>query len=510
MQAKMNITEHKQVLEKFKSRTCCNFYLNNERLGVIVPVLLENKLEDHYNDILKYSDTTIGFYELRAISNEIEMKDPEKIVNIIIDTISKKLDLLYESINVESSPINIDVYTQIWTEYKNFSEKLYLMIKNHQYFMVEKNIKIGKITHDILGIIQLCMFYDKIISKSNILTDISSEIININKKNVEHLIGYIDSVRSFMLMKEFTKVDFDKLFKIIKNIMEETNIVNICCLYVDNLLKQIKNNFNAKDPQTVEAGQHEKDTIKKIYKIISILATYSNKQKLMICHQKFLQARIVNLSYNNLELEIEIIRRMSGALGSDNSQTLIDIVIDIINTKEINKAIQKAEIKQKSDLYKGLEINPSIIDSIIINKRIWNISNISDMNINYPPEIQCYLDTITKSYGTIHDNKYSINWQPVTSSIKVETAFGSKKVAIKCNMLQCTLLIYLGKHSQTTVEQFSDDTGIFKELASKIFESMIETDLIELSPDHKYYKINTKYAGSLNIDTRKNFIDIFK
>lgn len=498
----MNLLEHRLIQPKYNSRTSCQFTFNNDRLGVILPFSSNINLEDPYNNILKNKEADIGYYELRNLSNSIEMQDPDKIIDIIIGIIDKKLKILSESIFVDNSEIDMDMYIQVWNEYKNFSDQLYHIIRNHQTFMIEKNIKIGKITHDIIGIIQLCMFYDNIVKDRKTLSDISNGNVDINKDNVEQLIDYIDSIRSFILMKVFTTVDFEKIYRLIKNIMEQTTITNVMCAYIDDLLKKIRN-------ETV-TGSGESVIIKKIYKITTILTTYSNKNKVMICYQKFLQTRILDLSYDNLELEIEIIRRMSGLLGKENSQKLIDIVIDIINTKKVNKSIQSVEIKISSEKYQKMKIRPKIINPIVVNKRIWNIYNTSDMEINYPKEIQCYLDIISKSYLPIYNDNYVINWQPTISAAKIEAYLNFRRIIISCNMFQCILMMYLNDHPSTTVEQFSKDTSIYEELSGKIFKSLEDANLIVFDSDEDLYTINSKYTGNINLDIRKNFINSFE
>ncbi len=160
------------------------------------------------------------------------------------------------------------MYIQLWQSYKDFSQKMYVLLKNYQNYLVEKNIKTGKITYNILSIIQFCMFYSKIIGngKNNIINDCSDELNDIDKRNIEQLIDYIDSIRAFMIMKDFANVDRDKLTTIIKNIMCKTSIVYIMCLHLHNLLKNITNKQAVMDEteyETVIANDVEKKNYSK-------------------------------------------------------------------------------------------------------------------------------------------------------------------------------------------------------------------------------------------------------
>src|SRR5581483_6386764 len=97
---------------------------------------------------------------------------------------------------------------------------------------------------------------------------------------------------------------------------------------------------------------------KKIQKIANILAYYADRIKLYACYNKFMQVRITNLGYNNFNLEIDLIRTISGNIGKQAAEKLMNALSDIINNKHANNLINAAKIKIKSEQYREIgEIN---------------------------------------------------------------------------------------------------------------------------------------------------------
>lgn len=523
----MNILANSVIKEKILFRSYFDLCNNNKRLNIII-TLNENPIDQVkriFKKIIENDTINNGYYEIQNLFTQIQMVDPNMIINIIVDTIQEKNLIIQNAIyddNGNIDTLNIAMYIQIWQTYKDFSTRMYHLINNYLHFMAEKNIKTGKISHDILSIIQICMFYESIVDKnkkSDILSEISENISDIDKNNVEQLIDYIESIRVFMIMKEFTNINREKLFNIIKKIMNRTNIINIICAYVHGLLKKLTNNqsvLNDSEYETTNVGNMERQTIKKIYKIISILSVYSKKDKLLACYNKFMQIRIIDLAYDNLELEIELVRRISGAFGKEESQKLIDAISDIINTKNANNIIKTANIVVKTDEYKNLSnISTKILNPILLTKNVWKIYNVSDMEPIYPLEMKCYLDIISKSYCSIYQGAYVVNWQPTMGAAQFEANFGQKKVNITCNILQAMVLLYINDNHQTTSTKFAIDTLINNELSAKIFESLFEANLIIYMKTNQtndpIYIVNSKnYTGNDRIDVRKNFVDVFE
>ena len=519
----MDILKNPSIIHQLASRSFFDLGRNNERLDVIVR-LNDNpvqKLEEVFNQIISEEKNNNGYYQLQNLFTGAQMVDPDIVINLIVKSISNKIatikDAIFDSDGSVSS-IDLAMYIQAWKNYKDFTQKLYNIIKNYQNYLVERKIKSGKVSHDILSIMQICMLYDSIIDNpsTNILSIVSEELSDIDKKNIDQLIDYIDSIRAFMIMKDFTNIDREKLSNIIKNIMKKTTIVNVMCAHMHNLLRSLTNKQSVIDEteyETVVANNAEKKIIRKIYKIATILSTYADKIKLLACYSKFMQGRIIDLSYDNLEIELELVRRISGLLGKEDSQKLIDTIADIINSKYANQAIHAANIQVKSDEYKKLvAISPNVMNLVVLTKNVWRIYNTSDMEPIYPLELKCYFEIMSKCYASIYDGQYVVNWQPTLGSAQFEALLGSKKVAITCNILQAMALCYINDHIQVTAAQFSNDTLVNLELATKIFESLFEVNLlIYESTNEPVYIVNFQnYTGDCKIDIRRAFVEAFE
>jgi hypothetical protein len=523
----MDFLNNPLIKQKLMAQPFFDLSYNNQRLNVILPLEDEpvKELEKIFNKIIHDDKIENNYYELNNLFTLAQMVEQNIVTNLIIKTVNTKILSIQDTIfsdNGKLDEINLGMYIQLWKSYKDFCTKMYLLIKNYHQYLVDMNIQIGKIHHNIMSIIQMCMFYNSIINKQdneNILHIVSKDLANIDKKNIEQLIDYIDSIRAFIIMKDFTNVDRDKLSNIIRAIMGKTTIVNIMCEHMHHLLKSLSNNqpiVDESEYETVVANDAEKKTIKKIYKIATILSTYSDKLKLVTCYSKFMQSRIIDLKYDNLELEIEIVRRISGALGKEDAQKMIDAIADILNTKNANQVIQSADIKVKSDEYKKLtNISTKILAPIVLTKNIWKIYNITELEPAYPLEMKCYLDIISKSYLSIYRGDYIINWQPTMGSAQFTAHLGQKKIDITCNILQSMALLYLNDNIETTSSKFAKDVLINTELSSKIFESLFEANIIiYLHIDHiedPVYIINLQnYMGDAKIDIRPIFVDVFK
>lgn len=517
----MELLSHVNIKNKLSERSFFDLKINNQRLNSII-ILDENpieKLKELFDKIVTDEKIQINRYMLHNLLSIAETIDSNIVINIIISAINKKNNSIKETISNEDGEldnINLGMYIQIWKSYKQFSDNIYKIVKNYQNHMVDKDIKIGKIPHDIIGIMQISMFYNSIVadSKNDILSIVSNDLKEINKNNVDQLIEYLDSIRMFMIMSDFITVDKVKLVTIIKTIMNKNNVVNIMCAKLHELLLNLDNSQSSSEYKTENITDIETKTIKKIYKLVTLFATYVEKKKLLLFYSKFMQIRIINLKYSNYEMEIELVRRLSSNIGKEDCQKLIDTLSDMINCINANKIIQSANIKVKSNEYKHLgEIKTKSLTPIVLNKNIWKIYNTGKLSPNYPTEMNCYLDIISKSYLAIYDQKYVIDWHPTLGSAQFEAILGSRKVNITCNIMQAMALMCFNKKNNMTINDFVKDTMINHELSEKIFESLSEANIIILSlhdTNENTYVINThNYHGDTLLDIRKMFIETF-
>lgn len=518
--------------EQLTSETIRNLKYDGDKFNIIIK-LYENpidKLGEIFNKLVTDEKINCGYYYLNNIHASSQIINPNIITDLITDVTEKKVmsirDTIFDGNNILGT-VTFAMYIQLWKSYKDFTFKMLNFIKIYQ----KPTVKLGKKSYDdknddkndTSGVKLLNStiktFYDEILNTSdsnNILLKISKDLGDINKKNIDQLIYFIDSIRKFISIKEMIRIDSSTYYKIIQNIMSNVNNVNIMCSHIHDLLKNAYNRPLNDDIEyeTTVLNDIDDKTVAKIYKMIGILATYVETDILFLHYNKFMQIRIIDLKYGNLHLEIEIIKRMSNRLGINNSQKLINMITDIMNTKKFNDIIHKTDINIVSKEYSQItDLSTKKLNPIILNKCIWDIYNISDIEPFYPPELKCYFDIISKIYCTVHDNKYGINWQPTMGSARFEALLGTKQVDITCNILQAIVLIYFNNNSKTTSKNFANETLINSKLADKIFDSLFEANIIIYlnSADDPIYMVNTRnYTGDNIIDIRYTFIKVFE
>ncbi|MEM0354063.1 MAG: hypothetical protein QXW79_00640 [Thermoplasmata archaeon] len=509
----MDLLDHPLVSDHISAYHLFDLRKNNTKLGVIFPLAndfvdkssdysyLANELTSIYDKIVSNSEIENSYYYLNNLFTLAQTIGPKFVMKLIVNAFSNKIRIILDSIldeNGKLMKINLAIYMQIWNEYKNFSARLYHLIKNYQDFLVEKKIVVDEVSYNIFLILQVSLFYNNIINRpeSNVLSIVSDEIGIIDKNNIEQLIDYIYSIRTFISINNLF-YDNDQLTPIVTSIMKRASIINALCSYMHKLLKTLEKSGNVRHKKSKDFVGAEKKTIKKILKITTILGSYANKDILLLCYAKFMQARITDLQYDYLDLELELIEEISLNLGDDDSKRLRDTVDDIIRSKNNNTVIHS--------------ISTNILNPIILDKTAWQIYNTMEIELKYPAEMRCHLDIISKYYQDTYSNKYIINWYPTMGMACFEASLGSKNINITCNILQAIALLYLNDHPDATIQHFSAETLINMKLARKIFESLFEANLIIIKDNNReIYTVNiVNYTGDANLDIRPIFVDVF-
>ena len=501
----MNILNDTIIEKNLNNRQIFDLKLNNNKQSIIVSLHNDpiNIVKEIFNDILREEIKQYNYYELYNIFKNIELIDSQIIIDSLINIINIKVNTIKKYI--DENDINFATYTQIWSMYNKFINRIYGFMENYQNYLTIKN-NIGNMHYNIINLLKADIFYNKILN-NNILTEFTNFLLKteINKYNVEQLIEYICSFKSFMVLQYFNNMNIIHIYGNIKKILEKIKTINAICLYIHNTLydlatseKNIKNNG-------IPIEIVNKRLLNKIYNVINILVSFCEKEKLFICYRKFLQIRILNLEYDNYEVEINLVKKMKYALKRYKTQLLMNMIKNIMETKNMNKIIQNIKYETEYDL--------SILNPIIIDKNIWEIYNNLEINPVYPKELQYYLNIITKFYDEYYNNKYIIDWRPSLGTAEFEACLNMKNIKIKCNILQSILLTYFNDHHRTTINEFVNSCAINKELANKLFESLFEANLIiniNINTDENIYIINFEnYTGNTIVDIHKIFIELF-
>lgn len=501
----MNTLNNTIIKNELNNRQIFDFKLNNNKQSIIVPLHNDpiNVLKEFFNDILQEEIKQYNYYELYNLFKNIELIDSHIIIDSLFNIINIKVNTIKKYI--DNNNINFAAYIQLWTIYDGFIHKIYGFMENYQTYLTTKK-NIGKIHYDIINLLKADIFYDKILNNNNILVDFTNFLLGteINKYNVEQLIEYICSFKSFLILRYFDNINIIHIYDNIKKILDKIKIINAICLYIHNLLQNLATSDKDIKNNGIPIEIVKKRLLNKIYKVVDILVSFCEKEKLFICYRKFLQIRILNLEYDNYKVEFNLVKKMKYAFKRYKTQILMNMIENIIKTKNMNKMIQNMKYEMEYDL--------NILNPIIIDKNIWEIYNNIEINPIYPKELQYYLNIITKFYDEHYKNQYILDWRPSLGTAEFETCLNMKNIRIKCNILQSIVLTYLNDHPKTTINEFVNCCSINKGLADKLFESLFEANLIinVKNTNEDVYVINFEnYTGSTMIDIHKIFIELF-
>lgn len=550
----------------------CNFQTNFQRLNIILNQKNNSiqNLKELFQSIINGETNHFNYYQMQNLFKCAEINNPTIVVELFIDIITETI----RNLRATENTITLALYIKIWKSYKTCVQKICPLIKNYQSHLMERNINAGSLQTNIISIIEVCSFHDIIVSElyqnNNLQELFDPNNMVINKENIDQLITCIDSLRTFIAMKNFTKVDEEKISSVIKNIVRHGDVMNSMCNLMDDFFKSL------------ESDNEEKRTIRKIYNITIILSIYADAELFYNCYRKTMQARIIVPKYKNLDLEASLVRKICNFLdksngandGVNNNVTVnnnfsasglvsindntgvrnryrtragIPRVISgprrgqfsntnnsanninnatsatIINNSTNNSTNNSAKnsINYKFNIKKLLNAINDIKNSakihetdishpIVLTKNAWDLEKINSMDLIYPTELMHYLELANKAYFDFYKGEYSIDWQPTMGVAQFVMQLEKKTVEIKCNILQAIALMYLNDHPKTTAVMFAEEVKINLELAKKIFESLFKENIL-IRPnrgDNIYMgNANSFHNDERKIDIRQAFLD---
>jgi transcriptional regulator of met regulon len=513
----MDILNNSKIKKIIDAESRIDLYQNNHRLDVVVQIDddSEKQLTCVFHKLLRNEHLDEGYYMLKRLFQNTCLKDRNKILQIVVSIIADKIVSINDAITDENGnleDINISKYLQIYRIYMNFTHRLYKFLKCFQKYLVIKKINVErKMTIDILSVIQYGMFYNAITGnkEKNILTIVSEELHDINNNNIKQLVDYLESMITLLSIKHLITIKIvavEKMIESIKKIMSKKNVVNAMCVYLDKLLKIINSKKHLENVRHI---------VNKILLIANFIFAYSNIE---IAHQiyiKYMQARIINDNYKNLCLERDIVKINSHLLGKKITKKMMEIIMDIADNQKINKVFQNLDYEIVPNKYqKMLNISTCILKPVILTKNVWDIFNTSSLKPKYPPEIRYYLDIIRNEYEKVYNNEYTIDWQPTMGYARFCVELNNIRIEIDCNILQAIALCYLNHNPTTTHIKFANDVQLNKKLSEKIFQSLMEANLICITDREKenyiYVINNLNYTGNSRIDIHSIFLETFE
>lgn len=412
----------------------------NKNYDVITNNNTNEKYEHFIHKLVFEEIIDINYYELHQICSLTSEYDKNEI---LINEITKKINLYNTLIFNDNETFNFSAYMQIWKSYEEIFKNLYRVFKIHDTSF----LKLYKEKYNYLDYQKYHLFFN-ICSIVKIIENIYSNNrlnINITIYNVEEFLDFIYSINNIYEKRKYIK-------NVMFLLMHDENILQSVVFYINKIFKE--------------------ENKKKIKKVIYLLMLYSNNDTFLRLYKVYLQMRLLRSS-NNLELEKEIIK--------------------IIYRNKINKYKENILIKLVNNIEESKRLEKEIIKPYILNKNYWIIKNEID-DINIPKEIKEILDLIKIE-------NYKIEWKLSMGYCIIEADLG-KKVEITCNILQGMLLLYLNNNE--TIDKFKE-TKINPELINIILKSLYESNII-INYNGLIYK-NKNFTGDNKIDIRENFIE---
>ena len=506
-----------------KSLVSFDLIKQNHFLGVIkFPVAYHaddfNKLIDK---IVAKESLIHNYYEIQCMLNQIVSTDRFYVVNKISNALSTILKAANNSLKKSSKgSVTISEFNQIYKYYHDIGEEFYRLLSVYQKNLVKLySLPGGRITN-ILDTMEKTTFFNDFIKISDTdIIQIENNITHIDYHNVEQLIYFIQSINHCIPTNSDGRNSSGHIQKITENIKKIlNNIKTVDCLnaYFHNIMTS-KNNtktlVNTIDEySTINVAKIVKNLNKKKYSLLNIFMRYCNKTILYLCYTKYLKIRILNSNYGNLELEISNVNALSNTFGKINAQKLLDMISNILNSRKITEIIHASTITIKTDQYNNLQFASSIVASvvkpIILDNSIWNIQ-CSNIDLIFPPELNAYLDIVSKTHDIYTRNQRIIRWQGLLGTATFSAILGNNKVVIECNTLQAIALSHLNSNNKISINKFAISSRMGIKLAEKVINSLFETNLIISNANEKSYIINTNYTGDDIVDLVKAFRDSF-
>jgi hypothetical protein len=484
--------------------------------------IIEYNLLQIIERIIAEDDVTISYYEINDMFEYIK-KDPIITVNLALTIILRYQSLLKETLDVDATHANgmsLEEFVHIWKMNQDFCRKLFSIMKKYQIIIADNNIPHHKNEINIISILEIVTFYKNIYcSKYNYngkevtLGEIIETIAHdTDKRNIENVYDYINACKAFNYMEFY--LDEQCNDTIVKKILSDNIIVNNICFYMDKLLRNSLNINTINETLVVE--NVEKVILTKIYRIIYLLCNYADKDFVYKCYVKFLQKRIMDLEYANIELELELINQLKDFIGNRNVQVLKYMIDDLRHSRKFNEEIHDLEINIESEKFKPLmqlprKITLKPINAVVIRPNIWQDINFTEKDLNLPLELEFYKQTIERFYQLSYEENICIKWIYNLGNAIVSFNINNQNVHLKVNIYQLIVIMYLNESEYITIDKLSDDTKIPRELCKTIIYSFcienILSIIINIEPHEERYVVNANFISMTNFI---NLIESFK
>jgi hypothetical protein len=510
-------------------RQSCSLKVSNDKYKIFVndkasSVSVNENLLRVLEEILMEDATDQTYYEIKSMFDNIK-SDSIQIVNLVTNIILRYNMLLKETLDADASDgMTLESFVHVWKSNQDFCRKLYRVLKQYQVFVTDYNVPHNNGTTNIIAVLEVVIFYKTIycakyeynessITLGEIITSISHDS---DKKNVESVLDFVDCIKAFNYMEPFLGCAFDD--KTVRDVFTDNVIVNNICFYLDRLLRNNLDSSKMDLDETVLVENIEKKVLTKIYRIVTLLCRYAQRDFVNKSYVKFFQKRIMDLHNANLELEIELVDRMKDFLGAKNTQVLYFMIDDLRVSRAFNKEIHEIEVNIQSERFQPLKDRVSLkpVSAIVVRPNIWQDIKFSERELNLPLELEFYTKTVDRFYQMNYEEPVCIKWiYSLGNAIVRFNTNGNQSVLLKVNIFQLAVLMLINDlpiDAYVEVVHMSNELKIPVSLMQTLIESLCMEDIlsqqtvVEGTPIPRYV-INRNYVAMT--DTI-NLIDAFK
>lgn len=501
----------------------------NEKLGTIHTLQFESNTSNQYlskllESILSndFNMTNVSYYEIMEELKDIK-NDSGLMLELLDPIVSNKLQLISESIkNIDK--YTLSVYNQIVEEFNDFQRKIVTVMSSHCPQLVKKVIPNGNdFMINILSLYLWGSFYDKIINQNkkmieSIIDNLCQNEHNITIDNINQIFSFANNLRMFLSFKNYaTFIDQNYVIPLIKKIVSNHHTLNIINMSVHNDILSIYNisfhgRLNVDKFSTEELEKKQKDLMIQIYKNISLINIYGMTDFTHVIYSKFMQQRLADIKYCIVELEVELVSRLTKC-DKNKITDMVNIVGDVAISRTISNTIHNINIGSKSEEFKNVQISNTAINCLLLKEEKWNSLKHPDLILTLSPELEYCKRIVDTIFDKMHKSKDEvIVLRPTMGRVEMEATFKKKKVFIKCTVLQALVLTFFNKNPDNAISipSFCSDTNMPYELAEKVFESIQIENIIKPIEGTTIFALNhNAYFKSSRINLIKSFVDAF-
>lgn len=420
------------------------------------------------------NEDDLNFYYINSIINQNIIFKYEETINYFYQIISSQIDSILDSLHVPSDDnykeirvaIDISTYLFIWKNYIKLVSVFNQLLFNHP--------DAKKLVFNYL----LVQYYNRVLTADSLASQLFFSIDNINKNNIDTFIEFINSLLYFNKVKE--NIDLDSITKNIVKLIDN-NVINICCEKINKIL----------------CDSQDKSKIKFYRKILF----YTDKTNLSHYYHYFLQIRLLDKSYKDYIEDINLVNLLF-KYNKNLLRLFLYMIKNIMDNRLQINMIQGVNVINTTMTIKEL---PDVRTSnpIILYEKYWHLDNVYKAKINYPSEMNSYFLIFNKFYKDKFNQE--VTWLPLLGDVLVEANIGKIAIQINCNIFQCICMMHFNSYPESSINLFSEKYNIDKKLSKKIFDSLLNANILVFSL-HDSYTVNNNYQDSKPI----NIIPLFE